>query len=62
MCFDTDALPPDPARTGMGAASERTILVAGDGNRFAATIAPTQDPASAGVVVIPDVRGLYRYY
>ncbi len=62
MCFDTDALPPDPARTGMGTASERTILVAGDGNRFAATIAPTQDPASAGVVVIPDVRGLYRYY
>ncbi len=62
MCFDTDALPPDPARTGMGAASERTILVAGDGNRFAATIAPTQEPASAGVVVIPDVRGLYRYY
>jgi carboxymethylenebutenolidase len=62
MCFDSDALPPDPARTGMAAASERTILVAGDGNRFAATIAPTQDPASAGVVVIPDVRGLYRYY
>jgi carboxymethylenebutenolidase len=62
MCFDTDALPPDPARTGMGAGSERTILVAGDGNNFAATIALTQDPASAGVVVIPDVRGLYRYY
>jgi carboxymethylenebutenolidase len=62
MCFDTDALPPDPARTGMGAGSERTVLVAGDGNRFAATIARTQEPASAGVVVIPDVRGLHRYY
>ena len=62
MCFDTDALPPDPARTGMGSGSERTVLVAGDGNHFAATVARTREPASAGVVVIPDVRGLCRYY
>ena len=62
MCFDTDALPPDPARTGMGSGSERTVLVAGDGNRFAATVARTREPASAGVVIIPDVRGLHRYY
>jgi carboxymethylenebutenolidase len=62
MCFDTDALPPDPARTGMGSGSERTVLVAGDGNRFAATVARTQEAASAGVVIIPDVRGLHRYY
>jgi len=62
MCFDTDALPPDPARTGMGSGSERTVLVADDGNRFAATIARTDEPASAGVVVTPDVRGLHRYY
>ena len=62
MCFDTDALPPDPARTGMGSGSERTVLAADDGNRFAATIARTREAASAGVVTIPDVRGLYRYY
>ena len=62
MCFDTDALPPDPARTGMGAGSERTVLASADGNRFAATVARTQEAASAGIVVIPDVRGLYRYY
>jgi carboxymethylenebutenolidase len=62
VCFDTDALPPDPARTGMGSGSERTVLVAGDGNRFAATVARTREPASAGVAVIPDVRGLHRYY
>jgi carboxymethylenebutenolidase len=62
MCFDTDALPPDPARTGMGSGSERTVLAADDGNRFAATIARTREAASAGVVIIPDVRGLYRYY
>jgi carboxymethylenebutenolidase len=62
MCFDTDALPPDPARSGMLASSERTTLTADDGNRFAATIARTQEPASAGIVIIPDVRGLHRYY
>jgi carboxymethylenebutenolidase len=62
MCFDTDALPPDPARTGMLAGSERTVLVADDGNRFAATVARTREPGSAGVVIIPDVRGLHRYY
>jgi carboxymethylenebutenolidase len=62
MCFDTDALPPDPARTGMLAGSERTVLVADDGNRFAAMVARSQEPASAGVVIIPDVRGLHPYY
>ncbi len=62
MCFDTDALPPDPARTGMGAGTERTVLTADDGNRFAATIARTTAADPAGVVVLPDVRGLHPYY
>lgn len=62
MCFDTDALPPDPARTGMLAGSERTVLVADDGNRFAATVARTREPTAASVVIIPDVRGLHPYY
>jgi carboxymethylenebutenolidase len=62
MCFDTSALPPDPARTGMRAGSDRTVLVADDGNRFAATIARTHERASPGVVVLPDVRGLHPFY
>jgi carboxymethylenebutenolidase len=61
MCFDRDALPPDPARSGMLAGSETTVLVADDGNYVAATIARAIEPA-AGVVIIPDVRGLHRYY
>lgn len=61
MCFDHEALPPDPARSGMLSGSEATILVAGDGNHLAATIARPLEPA-AGVVIIPDVRGLHRYY
>ena len=62
MCFDTDALPPDPARTGMGAGTERTELAADDGSRLAATVATTRDVASAGVAIVPDVRGLHPYY
>jgi carboxymethylenebutenolidase len=62
MCFDTDALPPDPARTGLGADPEATTLTADDGNRLAAWLAPTRTEAAVGVVVIPDVRGLHRYY
>ena len=62
MCFDRDALPPDPARTGMLSGSEAMVLEAEDGNRFAASFARTREPASAGVVIIPDVRGLHRYY
>jgi carboxymethylenebutenolidase len=62
MCFDTDALPPDPARTGMGAGAERTTLMADDGNRFAATVARTTADDPAGIVIVPDVRGLHPYY
>lgn len=62
MCFDAGALPPDPARTGMGGGTERTVLAADDGSRLAATVATTRDAASAGVAIIPDVRGLHPYY
>lgn len=62
MCFDTDALPPDPARTGMGAGAERTVLTAEDGNRLAATIARTTADHPAGAVILPDARGLHPYY
>ena len=62
MCFDPSVLPPDPARSGMRSTTERTVLVADDGNRFAATVARTRERASAGVVVIPDVRGLHPFY
>lgn len=62
MCFDTDALPPDPARSGFGGGTERTVLAADDGNRFAATLARTTADDPAGVVLLPDVRGLHPYY
>jgi carboxymethylenebutenolidase len=38
------------------------VLEAADGTRFAAFAALPDGPPRAGVVVLPDVRGLYRFY
>jgi carboxymethylenebutenolidase len=38
------------------------VLEARDGNRFAAFIATPEEPSGIGVVILPDVRGLYRFY
>src|SRR5207342_3851685 len=35
---------------------------AADGNDFAAFAAIPDEPDAVGVVVLPDVRGLYRFY
>jgi carboxymethylenebutenolidase len=66
MCFEFDALPPelpDGRAVISGAAAAETLTVtAGDGNRFAAALAESPAPAGPGVVILPDVRGLYRFY
>jgi carboxymethylenebutenolidase len=63
MCFELDSLPPIPRLLG-GApvSSEDVTLEAAEGTRFAAFAALPDEPAPAGVVVLPDVRGLYRFY
>ena len=38
------------------------MLKASDGNRFAAFLATPDEPSETGVVILPDVRGLYRFY
>jgi carboxymethylenebutenolidase len=62
MCFDHDSLPPVPVIRGAAISHEELVLAAADGNRFAAFLASPDDPNGAGVVVLPDVRGLYRFY
>jgi carboxymethylenebutenolidase len=63
MCFELDSLPPIPALSGGAPVrSEDATLEAADGNRFAAFVALPDEPAPVGVVVLPDVRGLYRFY
>ena len=38
------------------------MLDSADGNRFAAFLAIPEEELGAGVVILPDVRGLYRFY
>jgi carboxymethylenebutenolidase len=62
MCFDHDSEPPIPRIAG-AAVDGRTIeLTADDGNRFAAYLAPAEHPTGAGMIILPDVRGLHHYY
>ena len=63
MCFDLDSLPPIPVIRGAAVSHEDLELHAADGNRFAAFQATPEDASSnVGVVILPDVRGLYRFY
>jgi carboxymethylenebutenolidase len=62
MCFDHDSAPPIPAISGAAVSHDDVTLEAVDGNRFAAFVAMPEEAARAGVVILPDVRGLYRFY
>lgn len=62
MCHSDDSMPPGPPVTGKVAERGMTTLRASDGNAFAAYRArPAGDPR-ARLVILPDVRGLHRYY
>src|SRR5436190_23029833 len=66
MCFEFDACPPDlpldVPRVSGGAAAEIMELESPDGTRFSAAFAGTAEVRGPGVVIYPDVRGLYRFY
>jgi carboxymethylenebutenolidase len=64
MCFPFDAIVPDVPEgfrvIAGGAAGERLTLTSADGTDFSAYLARAEGPT--GVVVLPDVRGLFRFY
>jgi carboxymethylenebutenolidase len=62
MCFDTDSSPPIPVISGAAVSHDDLTLTAADGNELAAFRAMPDGPATTGVVILPDVRGLYRFY
>jgi carboxymethylenebutenolidase len=62
MCFELDSLPPVPVIRGAAVSHDDIELTAADGTRFAAFAATPDDPSGVGIVVMPDVRGLYRFY
>jgi carboxymethylenebutenolidase len=62
MCFEADSLPPVPVIAGAAVSHDDLVLEAPDGTRLAAFAATPDEPSGTGVVVLPDVRGLYRFY
>lgn len=64
MCFDLDSQPPVQPALGSDAYGEELILTSADGTRFAAyqVSADTARANGAGIVILPDVRGLYSFY
>jgi carboxymethylenebutenolidase len=62
MCFELDSSPPIPVISGAAVSHDELVLEARDGNRFAAFLATPDEPRETGIVILPDVRGLYRFY
>jgi carboxymethylenebutenolidase len=62
MCHDPDSRPPAPPRAGEVAERGLLSLRSADGTEFDAALAVPAGEARAGVVVLPDVRGLHPYY
>jgi carboxymethylenebutenolidase len=62
MCFELDSEPPIPVISGAAVSHDDLVLEATDGNRLAAFLATPDEPAATGIVILPDVRGLYRFY
>jgi carboxymethylenebutenolidase len=62
MCFDLDSRPPIPPIAGGATDARDLLLTSADGTRFSAYAARAARPTGAGMVVVPDVRGLHPYY
>src|SRR3954470_8321063 len=62
MCHDHDSRPPAPPRSGDVAERGTLSLTSADGTEFSAAFAAPATAAGAGVVVLPDIRGLHPYY
>ena len=62
MCVDNDSRPPITPIAGGSAGGCDLTLTSADGTKFMAYAARAARPSGAGMVVIPDVRGLHQYY
>src|SRR5437660_8639940 len=62
MCFAPDAEPPISSSAGNPARGEDIVLQSADGTRFAAYAAHASSPRGSGIVILPDVRGLFHFY
>lgn len=62
MCVPYDSRPPVAPITGAAVATRDLTLTSVDGTKFAAYFAGSGHPGSPGIIVMPDVRGLFPFY
>jgi carboxymethylenebutenolidase len=62
MCFDADARPPIPPIAGGALDAGSITLISEDGTAFDGFRAVAAAPTGAGILILPDVRGLHAYY
>ncbi len=62
MCFDADSRPPIPPIAGGALDAGPVTLTSEDGTAFMAFRAVAANPTGAGILILPDVRGLHAYY
>lgn len=62
MCFELNAEPPIESTGGSSVQGQDLTLQSADGTQFLAYTAQPQNPTGAGVVILPDVRGLFNFY
>lgn len=63
MCFDPLATPPPlPADVGTHDVVSEELVLGSEGAQFTAYLSLTSGPSHTGIVVLPDVRGLFGYY
>jgi len=62
MCYTNAARPPLPPIMGGSTDEGDLVLTAADGNRFRAYAARAATPSGAGVMIIPDPRGVHPFY
>jgi len=62
VCHDADSRPPIPPIAGGALDSGLITLTSEDGTEFAAFRAVAAEPTGAGILILPDVRGLHAYY
>jgi carboxymethylenebutenolidase len=62
MCYSDDARVPLPPVGGAAADQGDLTLTSSDGTKFMAYFARASRPGGAGMVVLPDVRGLHQFF
>lgn len=62
MCFASDSEPPVAPISGASVDTHDLVLTASDGNAFAAFEARGSGESGASILILPDVRGLHRFY